>query len=453
MNEFTTTRPARQSRWFQHGFSLIELMVAMFLGLLVSAGIITLFSSTSKANRIQTQLARMQEQGRFVVNRVVSDLQMSSAQYCSNSGGLPTNAGTSVAPIYLQDQPNTPLVYVDAQKIPGTNYSNPGAPTEPYPLPADFYMRGYECTDSTCTPSVPSNIPGMGTAAGNRIKGTDVLMLRALRGLGWSLDAGYSTQAPAATSTSGAIELTSITLAPSASTEPPASHFVKGDLAMLAECSRSQVFAVTKAGNVLTPDPSKNFNTPGIQQPTLAGRASTQDPRLYDFSRDFVTTNYYLELKADDNPDAPAGKLVGVLMRQINNEPAEELVRGVERFDLRYGVVNRNGATSYLTADQVDSRAGGALTCPVGAKGLPDSWLDSSQQLPGCLWRAVKTIEVNMLLDSADLSNVSDEELHYVYPPDGSSVQSPPANPTNGLSRNMMRRSFTALIAVRNNNF
>ncbi len=51
------------------GFSLIELMVAMFLGIIVSAGIITLFTSTSKANRVQAQLARMQEQGRFAVAR------------------------------------------------------------------------------------------------------------------------------------------------------------------------------------------------------------------------------------------------------------------------------------------------------------------------------------------------------------------------------------------------
>src|SRR5690606_5501976 len=124
-----------------------------------------------------------------------------------------------------------------------------------------------------CTPAAPSWVPAsMGTSAGDRIRGSDIYMVRALSSRGWSLDAGYSTQAPAATSTSGAVDLTSITLAPSASTEPPASYFKKDDLAMVADCSQSQVFAVTKSGNVLTPDMTKNFSAPGLRRPQLADR-------------------------------------------------------------------------------------------------------------------------------------------------------------------------------------
>lgn len=432
----------------QSGFSLIELMVAMVLGLIVSAGIITLFSSTSKANRAQTQLARMQEQGRFTVQRVVDDLRMGTAQFCNNSGGLPSNAGSSVTPIYLQDRINTPLVLVDAQNIPGVNYSTPAAPAGPYPLPADFYMRGYECTTASCIPATPTGVPAMGTAENDRIIGTDMLTLRGLRGTGWSLNAGHSIQIPNGGSEQ---DLTSITLAPSTSTEPPASHFQDGDLAMLAECNRTQVFAVNKTGNVLTPDMSVNFNTAGIIRPQAASNSKSADPRLYDFSRDFVTTTYFLQLRADDNPEAPAGRLVGALMRKINNQPAQELVRGVERLDFRYGVVSKLGAVAYLTADQVDSRGGGTFTCPAGAKDVPPAWLDAQGQLPGCLWRAVKTIEISMLLNSVGYAGGTDGELAYTYPPDGNSVQTPPATPANGLDRNMMRRSFTTLVSVRNN--
>ncbi len=436
------------SRPQQSGFSLIELMVAMFLGLIVSAGIITLFSSTSKANRVQAQLAQMQEQGRFTVQRVVDDLRMGTAQFCSNSGGLPSNTGSSVAPIYMQDRINTPLILVNSQNLPGVNYATPGAPTEPYPLPADFYMRGYECSTTSCLPFTPTGIPAMGTTEDSRIIGTDMLTLRGLWGTGWSLNAGYSTQLPNGGSEQ---DLISITLAPSASTEPPPERFEDGDLAMLAECNRTQVFAVTKTANVLTPDMSVNFNTPGIIRPQATSNENSSDPRLYDFSRDFVTTTYFLQLRADDNPDAPAGRLVGALMRQINTQPAQELVRGVERLDFRYGVVNKFGAVAYLTADQVDSRGGGTFTCPAGAKDLPDAWLDGQGQLPGCLWRAVKTVEINMLLNSVDHSGGADGELAYTYPPDGSSKQTPPASPANGLDRNMMRRSFTSVVSVRNN--
>ena len=49
----------------QRGLTLIELMVAMVLGLLVAAGIVTVFVSTSTSNKAQNQLARLQEEGRF----------------------------------------------------------------------------------------------------------------------------------------------------------------------------------------------------------------------------------------------------------------------------------------------------------------------------------------------------------------------------------------------------
>ncbi len=140
-------------------------------------------------------------------------------------------------------------------------------------------------------------------------------------------------------------------------------------------------------------------------------------------------------------------------MRKVNNQPAQELVRGVERLDFRYGVSDFSGKVAYLTADDVDDRAGDTMVCPKGAKNLPSAWLDSKGQLPGCMWRAIKTIEVSMLMDSVDFSPMSEGELAYTYPPDGSSVMTPPASPSNGLERSMMRRSFTALVSVRNSNF
>lgn len=44
----------------RRGFTLIELMVAMVLGIIVSGGIISLFLSTSRANKVQASLAHIQ---------------------------------------------------------------------------------------------------------------------------------------------------------------------------------------------------------------------------------------------------------------------------------------------------------------------------------------------------------------------------------------------------------
>jgi len=62
------------------GFTLIELMVALTLGLLLSIGIVTLFGATSKTNKVQDSLARLQENGRYAMTRMNADLRMLGAQ-------------------------------------------------------------------------------------------------------------------------------------------------------------------------------------------------------------------------------------------------------------------------------------------------------------------------------------------------------------------------------------
>ncbi len=111
-------------------------------------------------------------------------------------------------------------------------------------------------------------------------------------------------------------------------------------------------------------------------------------------------------------------------------------------------VEDANGASYYLTADQVDSNNGGTIACPPAAPNTitPDT---------GCLWRAVKAIQVDMLVDSVDeLPTLTDNELAYTYAPDNITVPTPPPAglQANGTQRDLMRREFTALIAVRNYN-
>src|SRR5665213_3217562 len=91
----------------QHGVTLIELMVAMVLGLLVAGGIVTVFSSTSSSNKAQTQLARLQEEGRFAITRLGSDLRMANGLYCNNSGGVAETASNGT----MLDQLRSPTVF------------------------------------------------------------------------------------------------------------------------------------------------------------------------------------------------------------------------------------------------------------------------------------------------------------------------------------------------------
>jgi type IV pilus assembly protein PilW len=440
------------------GLTLIELMVAMVLGLLVSAGIITVFMSTSKSNRVQTQLATLQESGRFAVTRIKNDLSMANGQYCTNSGG---NAHPSTGGGYL-DALRAPTVYAAGDALEGalsdltTKFGSspyPSQPTAAYMLPAYLSMRGYDCTLSACTPvdphSLVDGIPAAGTDVGDRVKGTAVLTLRHLdQGSGWAiLPTGSATGSTMAQQADGSL---AITLNPlSGEGEPPASNFKSGDLAMLADCSNAQVFAASVAGSVVTStgtgtDSGKNYAQPRGSQGLAA-------PRLYDFTRDYQTVTYYLRVVDDGS-----GHKTGALIRRVNGGDAtrggteEELVRGVERLDFRYGVLDKSGKTEFLSAADVDkgtdASCSSTVVTPVGATDY------------GCLWRNVKSIEVDMLVDGQiPMPTLGAQDLAYTYATDGIITPKQPSahgiKPSDqGFSDRMLRREFTALVSLRNFN-
>lgn len=439
----------------QAGVTLIELMIAMVLGLLVAAGIITVFISTSKSNRTQTQLATLQEGGRFAVTRLKSDLSMADGQYCTSSGG---NAHASTGGAYL-DGLRAPTVYAAGGAL-GSALSDlttpwgspyPTQPTGAYTLPAFLSMRGYDCTASACTPvdphSVVTGIPAAGTAIGDRVIGTSVITLRYLNpASGWAiLPTGSAT---GSTMVQNVADGTlAVTLKPLAG-EPPVANFKSGDLAMLADCSNAQIYAAAVSGSVITSDPSgaagDNFANP-------SGPQGLSAPKLYDFNRDYQTVTYYLKVVDDGN-----GNKTGALIRRVNAGDAsiggseDELVRGVERLDFKYGVLDASGNTEFLSAADIDKSTATDCSSRVANP------LDATDR--GCLWRNVKSIEVDLLMDGqVPLYTLATNDLAYTYEADGITTPQPPAKhgikPSDqGFVDQMLRREFTALVSVRNFN-
>ncbi len=58
-----------------HGFSLVELLVAMAITVVLVAGISQVFLSTKKSLNLQNTLARLQESGRYAMNVLATDLR------------------------------------------------------------------------------------------------------------------------------------------------------------------------------------------------------------------------------------------------------------------------------------------------------------------------------------------------------------------------------------------
>jgi type IV pilus assembly protein PilW len=437
------------------GVTLVELMVAMVLGLLVSAGIITLFLSTSASNRVQTQLARMQEDGRFAIGKLNDDLSAATGMYCNNTGGVATETlsgqmldGLRTPRILAKNFLALPALFENTSRWGETSgeVKYPDEPTAAYAMPSFMYMRGYNCTGKGACLPIPVNFLGgkldtAGTEVGDRLVGTDVLTLRYLdASRGWRLGDTSKVVPNADGST-----LKEIDLAPAAS-EPPVTDF-KSTMALVADCSSAQVFAVTGSKTaVLTPDGTNNFSTPLALQPQSA-------PRLFDFVNDMQNVTYYVQVVSDDG--SAGGVKTGALMRRVNGTtvsvPDQELIRGVERLTFRYGVEDSDGKVRFLTADEVDKRK----DCPPSASTL-------SPSDPGCAWRAVKSIEVSMLISSqVTMPNLTEPETAFLYTPDATDAFAP-VLPTDdslaikpsdqGFDDKRLRRQFTSLVMLRNYN-
>jgi type IV pilus assembly protein PilW len=436
------------------GLSLIEMMIALVMALIVAAGIITVFASTSSSNQVQTQMATLQEEGRFAIHSLRNDLANANGGYCSNSGG---NAGVTSSGLYL-DALRSPIVYsndttANAAAI-HDNTVTMATPTQAFVLPSNLYMRGYDCTASTCTPTDPntsvSAIPAMGKAIGDRVVGASVLTIRYLKpGSGWAIVPTGTSPGATIDATNGLI--TSITLNPLAG-EDPASDFKAGDLAMLATCSLAGVYSVSDSGGTLTPT-GANYTQPADISPHSGAAQEPAAPRVFDFNQDFQTVTYYLKVV-----DAGNGHTTGELERRVNGTD-NPLVRGVERLDFRYGIIDANGNTRFLTANEVDTAtdsSGNSIPCPPQMPTLSGVTPDPAA---GCLWRAVQTIEVHILMDGqTPLYTMAPAEMNYIYSPDGDTAPVAPSahaidpKATQGFPDHVLRREFTTLVALRNYN-
>jgi type IV pilus assembly protein PilW len=441
------------------GFSLLELMVAITLGLLLSIGIISLFGSTSRTNKLQDALAHLQENGRFAVVRMDTDMRMLGGQYCTNKTGSSVTGGG--APMWPGRAP-----YIFSATLSNPNLPSPGLPdnggnsinpatgallaanaTAAYLLSPRYMVQGYTCASGTCTPAVPTSIPDAAVQVDKRVPNSDVLTVRYQRGTGWPI----AITTPAPTCNTG----TTFNIVPATGDDPV--NFSAGDLALVSDCQNVSVIPTSAVGgNTLTVGTILGGSTPICVNP------GDHDMRVFNFSKDFVTVTYFLMFKEDGNPDgkpnsAGAKRLIPTLMRQENESgaavpvtpPPVEIVRGVDRLDFRFLVQDDAASMHFLTAAEVTDRKGGAINCPPKPAGIyPDP--TSTTQEPGCLWRAVTGVETHLLLNTVDdvTGGLDPTSLSYTYSVDPSS---PRSDLPSGLQPgSMLRREFISLVSPRN---
>jgi len=284
------------------GFSVVELMIAMAISLLVLAGVVSLFVSSKSSYETNERLSRIQENGRFALNSIMTDLRASGFVGCARQ------------PTYLSTSLN------DATILQWNFLTGP--------------VTGFQATGTDVwSPAMDASIP-------SPLSGSDVLVVRVpVRervALPLTADLGSATNAlQVAAGSSNGIQT--------------------GDIALAYSCEAISVFQVSNyaAGTgVISHAANASGQVPG----------NANDTVNYSYRRAVThvvpveTVAYFIAPSSrvsDASDPAPAGTTSLWRRRGLNG--AEELVEGIEQIQVQYGV-DTNGdviVDAYRTADNV----------------------------------------------------------------------------------------------------
>lgn len=275
------------------GFSLIELMVALSLGILLVAGLLRIFMGNKGAFNVQEGLSRLQENGRVVDNFIRYDLRMTTLQGCNNPGLF--------TPLYLVSSP---------------------APNETFD--PTTVITGYQSVGASWSPALPAWLTSTVASGTSIAPGTDVLVIRRQ-----GEQAVQLAQNMAANTDTIVI--------------PNMVSFTPGNIIFITDCENTDIFRAT-AGTTAT-----SITHTAVSNTTSSlSKAYQTDARVSAMQ----TNAYYIKNTTRTNN---VGNPIFALYRQKIDGTEEELVPGVENMQITYGINTDgdNSADTFLTADAV----------------------------------------------------------------------------------------------------
>lgn len=302
------------------GFSLIELMIAMVLGVLLTVGVVELYLDSSETYRLTEGVASIQENSRFVTDRLGHHLRQAEPGGCSFREAL--DPGKYFAEDSRRGEDGS---IRDLRDLPSD-----------WPLPEEAGVIGWESSETALSDaadgagslsnSTATDFPA-GVNSGDFVGGSDVLIVQGSMGHAINLGTGggddISLDSPSDIAEGTTVELVS----PDCSN---GSRFING--------SDDTESAISVAGEDLGNQAGININDDLVDNPNVSVHI-------------FRSTLYYVGENPNGNPS---------LYRQTLNNPGnsipspQELVVGVENMQVLYGLGNENGATEYVTAADED---------------------------------------------------------------------------------------------------
>ncbi len=282
----------------EKGFTIIEVLVALALGVLMSLGLIKVFDNSRNLANTETSLSRIQEIGRYVINILAEDIRMVGYVGCSD--------------------PSVMQVTVMADEGADKDFRN-------------TYLRGFEvASGGTFSPALPSgdsleDIQGAG--AGNARGGSDVFQVKFAGRTGAKL-----------VENSDAVNA-------NIKVDSNPTELDQGDLAMVSDCKSAHIFEITNVVNSGGANPRITM--------THGGNANTPHKMLpgYTDKAELLTYQEMTYFVGDTGRDTPSGQDIYALYKKEGTDAAQELLEGIEFLQVSYGETLDDGNVRFLDAD------------------------------------------------------------------------------------------------------
>ncbi len=285
----------------QTGLSLIEIQVALVIGLILTAGAAQLFISNQQTYRSESALSRMQQSGRFIVETIANDIRMVGFTGCaSREGNAPVTDNTTIVAL--------PYPIVDAN----SNLTN--------------VIAGTDGQGGVRDPVLPVNLNSATIAT--ILPATDTITIQ------------RANQCGAAVTT---------TTNPGASINvfaPNQCNFRNGQGAIITNCVRSDIFDIQAFAD--------NGNSQDITPNAALSQAYADDAFVYQF----LSNTYYIAPSQIDLSIPVANREPALWVDQWDPSTGGynsiELADGVEDLEILYGV-DTGGDTYPDTYQAVDA--------------------------------------------------------------------------------------------------
>jgi type IV pilus assembly protein PilW len=312
MNRITTSARTLER---QKGVTLVELMVSLLLGLLLTAGIIQVFAGNRVTYAFNDGLSRIQESARFSLDHMAYNARMAGYSGCLSDVAIYNNLD---APNDFRDDIENGIQGHNAN---GTGVAQTFTASAVDPAPS--------ATPSAWTPGLPGEL-------NNRvIPGSDVLIVRSIAGAANSLVSPFTNAAQLFVA------------------EPH--DFMEGEILVVTDCQKASIFQLTEVtgtgfGVNLVHSNAGSF-VPGNSGPNWGPE---QDYGLGAEVARLQTHAFYIGRGTNNRPALFQLRL----QRQSGTASGfvpEELVSGIDTMQVRYGRdIDNNGAIdTWDTADVI----------------------------------------------------------------------------------------------------